>query len=159
VYRIRRCETLPPHPAGIDEVVTELDGLSAREQHQAALSEPTCATCHAIIDPSGFAFLNFDADGRYQSTDGGFPIDASGELTDTGQTFDGAIELQAMLATSSDTPACLTRWLLQNAEVATSPTAFQCALSELDDAASPDDSVRALLRRVVMSEAFRSIAP
>jgi hypothetical protein len=64
-----------------------------------------------------------------------------------------------MLATSSDTPACLTRWLLQNADVASSPTAFQCALSELEDGASPDDSVRELLRRVVMSEAFRSIAP
>jgi hypothetical protein len=56
-------------------------------------SNPACANCHAMFDPLGFALENFDATGRWRTTDGGVPIDASGTFTD-GTRFNGPIELR-----------------------------------------------------------------
>ena len=46
-----------------------------------------------MFDPLGFALENFDATGRWRTTDGGLPIDASGMFTD-GTRFNGPIELR-----------------------------------------------------------------
>jgi hypothetical protein len=46
-----------------------------------------------MFDPLGFALENFDATGRWRTTDGGVPIDASGTFTD-GTRFNGPIELR-----------------------------------------------------------------
>jgi len=63
------------------------------EQHRA---DPTCASCHAFLDPVGFAFEHFDAVGRWRDRDNFEPIDASGQLV-TGQKFDGAEALRKLL--------------------------------------------------------------
>ena len=64
-------------------------------QHRA---NPGCATCHNMIDPTGFALENFDAIGRWRTVDESYnPIDASGQLPD-GSSFDGVKELRASLA-------------------------------------------------------------
>lgn len=51
-------------------------------QDRAALklqtAAPVCASCHAIIDPSGFALGHFAADGSYRELDHGLPIDTTG---------------------------------------------------------------------------------
>ena len=47
------------------------------EQHRAS---PVCAGCHARMDPYGFALENYAGDGQWRDKDGGFPIDASGEV-------------------------------------------------------------------------------
>jgi hypothetical protein len=41
---------------------------------------PTCAGCHAFIDPPGFLFEHFDPIGAWRDLDNGQPIDASGDL-------------------------------------------------------------------------------
>ena len=64
------------------------------EQHRA---NPVCASCHARMDPLGFALENFDGIGRWRTTDGGVAIDASGTLPN-GATFDGAADLRGLLA-------------------------------------------------------------
>src|SRR5262249_33302630 len=51
---------------------------------------------HVIFDPLGFALENFNAIGQWRSTDGGAPIDASGEFVD-GTKFDGPASLRAGL--------------------------------------------------------------
>jgi hypothetical protein len=50
-------------------------------QHRA---NPTCYSCHAVMDPLGFALENFDATGIWRDRDryAGTEIDASGELPD-----------------------------------------------------------------------------
>ena len=63
------------------------------EQHRA---DPTCASCHAFLDPVGFAFEHFDAIGRWRDKDNFEGIDASGQLV-TGQKFDGAEGLRKLL--------------------------------------------------------------
>jgi len=68
--------------------------LRARlERHRA---DPSCASCHAVIDPLGFALENFDMIGAWRTVDHGEPIDASGELWD-GTPIDGPDDLRAAL--------------------------------------------------------------
>ena len=83
----------PPPPPDIPELGEE--GTSAapatmRERMAQHRASPACATCHAKIDPLGFALENFDAVGRWRAGEPGAAaaIDASGTLPD-GAPFDG----------------------------------------------------------------------
>jgi mono/diheme cytochrome c family protein len=58
----------------------------AMEQHRA---NPACASCHARMDPLGFALENYDAVGRWRTHAANTAIDASGALPD-GTAFTGA---------------------------------------------------------------------
>jgi hypothetical protein len=73
--------------------------LTLREQMTLHRKNPTCAGCHKLMDPIGFALDNFDADGKWrtrQGGDGGTPIDASVQLYD-GQQINGPVELRQAL--------------------------------------------------------------
>ena len=71
--------------------------LSVRERLAQHRASPTCASCHAMIDPPGFALEHFDAIGRWRELDESFqPIDASGVLPD-GTRFDGVVALREAL--------------------------------------------------------------
>jgi mono/diheme cytochrome c family protein len=90
----------PPPPPNVPALKTEGKEpgkkLSMREamiQHRA---NPACASCHARMDPLGFAMENFDAIGRWRDQDEGTPIDASGVLPD-GTHFDGPAGLEKAL--------------------------------------------------------------
>ena len=58
--------------------------------------DPACSSCHARMDPIGFAMENFDAVGRWRDRDAGSPIDAFGVFPD-GVKFDGMAGLKAVL--------------------------------------------------------------
>ena len=68
------------------------------EQHRAS---PTCAGCHKVLDPLGFALENFDGVGAWRSREAGLPIDASGLLAD-GTKVDGVVALRNALVARSD---------------------------------------------------------
>ncbi|HEY6509868.1 MAG TPA: DUF1592 domain-containing protein [Vicinamibacterales bacterium] len=63
------------------------------EQHRA---NPACAGCHKIMDPIGLSLENFDAVGRWRTTDEGVPVDASGQLVD-GTAINGPAGLRKAL--------------------------------------------------------------
>jgi hypothetical protein len=54
---------------------------------------PTCASCHRVIDPLGFSLENFDATGRWRTKEVAGPVDASGQLAD-GTPVDGPVALR-----------------------------------------------------------------
>ena len=72
---------------------------------------PTCAACHARIDPIGFAFEHFDQIGAYRAEENGVAVDASGTLSGTGieGSFEDTPELVALLARSPQAHACFAR--------------------------------------------------
>jgi hypothetical protein len=77
-------------------------GREALEQHRAS---PTCASCHRVMDPIGFALENFDAVGAWRVKDGGTlgdSIDASGQLAD-GTRLDGVVTLRNALVRDPET--------------------------------------------------------
>lgn len=90
----------PPPPPDVPALTTESresgETLSMRDamiQHRA---NPACASCHAAMDPIGFALENFDALGRWRETDAGLPVDASGAFPG-GATFEGLEGLKTLL--------------------------------------------------------------
>jgi hypothetical protein len=75
---------------------------SVRERLEQHRTDPICATCHARMDPLGFALENFDAIGRWRTTDEtGKAIDSSGVLPD-GTKFQGPVEFRAALLARGD---------------------------------------------------------
>ena len=63
------------------------------EQHQA---NPSCAMCHSLIDPLGFALENFDSIGGWRDTEAGQTVNAQGSFID-GSMLDGAVGLRNFL--------------------------------------------------------------
>jgi hypothetical protein len=89
----------PPPPPNIPDLKPEgKDGhqLTAREQMEQHRTNPVCASCHARMDPIGFAMENYDAVGRWRTKDAGSPINAAGVLPD-GTKFVGPAELKKAL--------------------------------------------------------------
>lgn len=75
---------VPPPPAevpALDETVIAA-GVSMRERLSRHRADPTCARCHDLMDPLGFALENYDAIGRWRSHDLGKPLDVSGRMAD-----------------------------------------------------------------------------
>lgn len=88
----------PVNIPGLDEQSgdTPKPTRTMRERMLVHRTNPQCASCHAMFDPVGFALENFDATGRWRTTDGGAPIDASGSFQD-GTRFNGPDGLRAAL--------------------------------------------------------------
>jgi hypothetical protein len=90
----------PPPPANVPALKENNEGgtpTSVRERLERHRTDAVCATCHARMDPLGFALENFDAIGRWRTIDEtGKPIDASGVLPD-GTKFEGPVEFRAAL--------------------------------------------------------------
>jgi hypothetical protein len=66
---------------------------TVREQLELHRANPTCASCHRIIDPPGFALEHFNSVGQWIETSGGTPIDSAGVLAD-GTRVDGPVALR-----------------------------------------------------------------
>jgi hypothetical protein len=59
--------------------------LTMRERMASHRAVQPCAGCHSLMDPVGFSLENYDAVGRWRTTEEDVPIDASGSLPDGGQ--------------------------------------------------------------------------
>jgi hypothetical protein len=89
----------PPKPPDIPELEAHAkDGrlLTMREQMEMHRSNAICASCHARMDPIGFALENFDGVGKWRTEDAGTVIDTSGKLPG-GAQFQGPAGLKKLL--------------------------------------------------------------
>jgi len=65
------------------------------EQHRA---NPTCRTCHGVIDPIGLALENFDAIGRWRTMDSEAKVSIdAGTVLPTGVAINGVVDLRSQL--------------------------------------------------------------
>ncbi len=85
----------PPNIPALDDNTVSA-ALPVRERLAEHRANAACASCHNAMDPVGFSLENFDAVGRWRTTEEGRPVDASGGLPD-GSKFDGAAGLEAAL--------------------------------------------------------------
>jgi hypothetical protein len=67
-----------------------------RRQLEIHRTKAECASCHARMDPLGFALENYDAVGRWRDKEAGKPIDTSGELP-SGEKFADLAEFKNLL--------------------------------------------------------------
>jgi mono/diheme cytochrome c family protein len=77
--------------------------LTVREMIARHRASPTCAACHAVMDPLGLALENFDATGMWRDRDryAGAAIDSSGVLPD-GTPINGPDDLRQALLRRPD---------------------------------------------------------
>jgi hypothetical protein len=86
--------------------------LSMRDRMAEHRKNTVCASCHAMMDPLGFALENFDGVGKWRALDeSGAPIDASGTMPD-GTKFEGASGLARALLGSDRFASTLTEKML-----------------------------------------------
>ena len=91
---------VPPPPPGVDTTLETTPGTqpgSIRERLAQHRENPSCASCHSVIDPLGFALENFDVIGGWRTEDEqGRPVDSIG-TTLAGETVAGLSGLRALL--------------------------------------------------------------
>ena len=92
----------PPPPANVPALEDQtVDGsLAVRERLMEHRANPPCSGCHNLMDPVGFALENFDAIGRWRTSEGGQAIDATGSFPG-GARFDGVAGLEQALVQRS----------------------------------------------------------
>jgi len=96
----------PPPPPGVETNLEETAAVGQApttlrqrlEQHRA---DPSCAACHNMMDPIGFALENFDAIGKYREVANGSPVNTEAVFWD-GTDFMGPDGLYNILMSRSD---------------------------------------------------------
>ena len=133
---------VPPPPPNVN---TNLDedkagkGATVREMLERHRTNPACASCHARMDPIGFALENFDAIGQWRAADGEAPVNATGVLLD-GTTVSGPAALrQALTAQREQFVRTVTGKLLTYAVGREMGYADAPAIRSIVRAAAPDD--------------------
>ncbi len=161
IQEMLRCQTLPPPPPNVPPLPS--DAAAANQTMRQKLEihrqvEP-CKTCHAVMDPMGLAFENFDAMGVQRMTEAGQTIDASGELE--GKAFAGPRELAALLRQDTAVGPCAARNLyryalghVEGVEGNEQPAVDQIVKTFEDS----QFQFTALIRAVVTSPAFSTAA-
>ena len=134
------CQHVPPPPPGVITTLPDplVDGQSPKGRRQLMVEHvenPTCASCHRLMDPIGFGFEHFDAIGQYRQQEmipvpgrrgggggggrGGPPpipleIDAQGEIAGIpNSNFSGAKQLGTILANSPVCQECVVRQMFR----------------------------------------------
>jgi mono/diheme cytochrome c family protein len=83
----------PPNVPALADDRQSVKTQSVRERLEAHRRNPTCATCHRVMDPLGFTLENFDAVGAWRTREPSGPVDAAGQLAD-GTAVDGPVTLR-----------------------------------------------------------------
>ncbi|MBA0083585.1 MAG: DUF1588 domain-containing protein, partial [Acidobacteria bacterium Pan2503] len=156
---------IPPPPPGVNTTLVEAKPgampPSIRDRLALHRTSPTCNSCHAVIDPLGFALENFDVIGGWRTTDeSGKPVDASG-TTASGEKIEGLSGLRAVLVDEPEQfPRTVTEKLMAYAlgrrlEYYDQPSVRQI----VRDAAGRNFRWSALIVGIVESPAFRKREP
>ncbi len=132
------CQHVPPPPPGVittlPDPLTDGPAKGRRQLMVEHVENPTCASCHRLMDPIGFGFEHFDAIGRHRQTEaipvpgrrggggggrGGPPpiqvdINAQGEIAGIPNSgFSGAKQIGAILADSPVCQKCIVRQMFR----------------------------------------------
>jgi hypothetical protein len=128
------CQHVPNPPPGVNTEVPEptIDRpLARRQRMQAHVENPTCATCHRLMDPIGFGLENYDAIGQWRdheviefesskrNTPGKtveLPIDAKGEIAGLANgVFTEPKQIGRLLAESRVCQECIVKQVFRYA--------------------------------------------
>jgi len=146
----------PPNVPPLDGEGAAAQPASVRQKMEQHRANPVCAACHKIMDPIGFSLENFDLIGRYRASDGGIPIDATGQLVD-GTKLNGAASLRMALLSRSDVfvRTMTEKLLIYGTGRALRYYDMPVVRSIARDAAKNDNRFSALIVGIVKSDPFQ----
>ncbi len=150
------CQEPPAPPPGVEALpVPNVPNASLRQRMEAHRANPTCAGCHALMDPIGFGLETYDGVGRTRTMEvGGFPIDATGALPD-GRRFDGPAQLSSLLKDDERVSSCMTEKLFTYGLGRAPARDEACQVKAITDAfASGGHRWATLVRALVTSRTF-----
>ena len=149
----------PPNvPTLDDKDIGTTKALTVRQLMAKHRASPTCSSCHAIMDPLGFALENFDATGMWRDKDrfAGTVVDSAGELPD-GSKINGPDDLRNALLRNPQqfvqtfTEALLTYSMGRTREYYDMPTVRKI----VRDTAAKNYKFSAIVQAVVNSDQFK----
>ena len=153
------CDTLPLPPNDLVIEPPELDPTkTTKEQFEEIGANPSCAGCHALMNPIGFIFEHYDGIGLWRDEQNGKPIDATGEVVQTEDidgSYDGAVELAHALADSTQIQECVSSQWFRFAYNRTVTTEDSCSLEQLNQVfADSGFDIKTLLVELTQTNAF-----
>jgi hypothetical protein len=149
----------PPNvPTLNDKDIGTTKALTVRELMAKHRASPTCSSCHAVMDPLGFALENFDGTGMWRDKDrfAGTVIDSAGELPD-GTKINGPDDLRNALLRRPEqfvqtfVEALLTYSMGRTREYYDMPTVRRI----VRDTAAKDYKFSAIVEAVVSTDQFK----
>ncbi len=148
----------PPNVPALDDTKDTRGGrtLSVRERMEQHRANPSCMSCHKVIDPLGLALENFDVTGAWRIKDNEVGVDPVGDLYD-GTRLDGPAGLRAALLRHKDAVLLsfaehlMTYALGRRVEPYDMPAIRQI----IREAAANDYKVQSFVQGIVASQAFR----
>jgi mono/diheme cytochrome c family protein len=153
----------PPNVPSLDDSVKASTGgkmLSTRERMEQHRNNPSCNSCHRVIDPLGLALDNFDATGAWRIKDNEVPVDSVGELYD-GTKMEGPAGLRNAIIKHQDvfllsfTEKMLTYALGRRVEHSDMPM----VRAIVREASKKNLKMSAFVLSIANSQAFRMAAP
>ena len=155
------CQTVLAPPDNVNLDLSQEMGeapRTLRERLAVHRDNPECAGCHAFLDPPGMFFEIFDGIGLHRTTEGGLPIDASGDLD--GIPLTDASELGTTLRDDPRVPRCMVKQLYRHANGRLEEEGELRQIVELsDEFAASGYRFRDLLLALATSEGFRTARP
>lgn len=154
------CQALNPPPNNVPQPPSDpnLDEHQRFEMHE---SNPSCASCHRLMDPIGYGWSQYDVLGRLAPTDHGVVEDGVGHLTgtDVDGDFTGPVDLGKRLAASAQVQTCFSRAILTWAlgrQASTDGTASDAqAFTSAAASGFAAGDIKALFAALAASDAFR----
>ena len=129
------------------------DFKTMRERLEAH-KEPSCASCHELMDPIGLAFEHFDTVGRFRDNENGEPIITDG--TSGNLTFAGPTDLAVIARDNS--PSCFVSHFLRQAMGRVEVEGEAAAIREIEKSfADSGYRIQDLMIEIVASPAFLNV--
>jgi len=151
----------PPPPPGVPELeetegTQEGEVLTTRQRMEMHRANPSCSSCHDVIDPIGLALDNFDVTGKWRIRESGTPLDTRGTFYDGTDITSPSDLANALLARPIPLVRNFTEHLMAYAlgrrvETADQPTVRAIAR----EAEEHEYRMSSFLLGVIKSDAFR----
>jgi hypothetical protein len=151
------CTRVPDPPDNVPQLDDAGDPVatSVRQVLELHRSQPSCAGCHALMDPIGVGMEDFDQFGRYRSAYAdGSAVDASSEWK--GTRVVGAAELGAQLANDPQVAECVARQLFRYVTARREIDAGEAGvIAQLTAAFTQGYDFKQLVSSLITSDSFR----
>ena len=146
------CTEPPAMPDDLEIEEQDITKGTLRERMKAHSVEPRCAGCHNLMDPIGLGLENFDAIGRYRTTENGDAIDPSSNLD--GRPFTKPSELATLVAEDPRFVPCVTDKLLAFGLGRVLSSGDHAAATAVSQALGAKPSLRDLIVNTAQSQVF-----